>query len=270
MKKFDWLTLVGLISGIILVTFGIVLASSWAGAKIFISFSSFITVFGGLIASLFVNFGRKELKYTIKSIKSAFVFKQQNINELVEQFVKLATTARREGLLALDSKIDEIEDPFVKKGVLLTVDGLEAGIIKEILLAEIIAIEERQKKSKEVLERAAELSPAWGMIGTLMGLILMLQDLEDPASLGPAMALALITTFYGAILANLVFAPLAGKIGNRSEDEIYIKQIMIEGILGVQSGQNPKLLKEKLEVFIEDIKKEEKGVKTVANEEVAY
>lgn len=269
MKKYDYLTMIGLSGGLVLTAVGIIIAGGLAGAKTFISVSSFITVVGGLIASLMVNFSVKELKETIKSVKRAFFEDEQDVGVIVDQFIELSTTARREGLLALDNKIDQIDDPFIKKGILLTIDGLEADVIKEILNAEIVALEEKQNIGKNVFEKAGELAPAWGMIGTLMGLVLMLRNLSDADAIGPAMALALITTFYGAVLANLFFIPLSGKLGNRTENEVYIKQIMIEGVLGVQSGQNPKLLREKLDVFVTK-KPEEKGKQATLNEEVAY
>lgn len=270
MKKYDFLTLAGLIGGIMILAGAIILAGSFAGAKIFISLSSFVTVIGGLTASIMVNFSIKDLKLMVISLREAFFEKEYNIRELVDTFINLSTVARREGLLALDNKIDDLDDPFIKKGILLTVDGLEAEVIKEILMAEVVAIEEKKRVGRSVLEKAGELAPAWGMIGTLIGLILMLQNLDEPSSLGPAMALALITTFYGAVLANLFFIPLAGKIENRTEYELYIRQIMIEGILGVQSGQNPKLLREKLEVFVEDKELGKEATGAVMNEEVAF
>ncbi len=273
MKKYDLLTIIGMFGGSILVSIAIVVAGSLTGAKIFFSVSSVITVVGGLIASLLVNFKIIELKKTVSSIKSIFFIDEQDMEKIVEQFVELSNLARREGLLSLDNQLEEIEDPFIKKGILLTVDGLEAEVIKEILNAEILAIEEEQKIGKKVVEKAGEMAPAWGMIGTLIGLILMLQNLNDPATLGPSMALALITTFYGAILANLFFIPMSGKIANRTDNEVYIKQIMIEGILGVQSGQNPKLLRDKLDVFVNKEKKktkEDADASSAVNEEVAY
>lgn len=270
MKKYDFLTLTGLVGGVILLAGAIILAGSFAGAKIFISLSSFVTVVGGLTASIMVNFGIKELKLMVISLREAFFEKKYNIRELVDTFINLSTVARREGLLALDNKVDDLDDPFIRKGILLTVDGLEAEVIKEILMAEVIAAEEKKRVGIRVLEKAGELAPAWGMIGTLIGLILMLQNLDEPSTLGPAMALALITTFYGAVLAYLLFIPLAGKIENRTEYEIYIREIMIEGILGVQSGQNPKLLREKLEVFIDDEEVKKQASESLMNEEVAY
>lgn len=274
MKKYDISSVIGIIGGIILLTTAIIVAGSLQGSLIFISLSSVLTVIGGLVASIMVNFNMQEIKDALASTKKAFVKQDHNVPKLVEEFVELATMARREGLLSLDNKIDEIDDDFIKKGILLTVDGLEAEVIKEILAAEVVSIEEKQKIGKIVYEKAGELAPAWGMIGTLIGLILMLQNLDDPKTIGPSMALALITTFYGAVLANLFFIPLSGKLANRVDNEVYVRNIMIEGILGVQSGQNPKLLKEKLEVFVdkegkEEGEEEEEATATV-NEEVAY
>lgn len=269
MKKLDILTPVGLIAGFVLIIIAVIVASGVAGLPTFVSVSSVVTVLGGLVASILVNYGIEELKELPESLKSTFYQNGENLNELVELFIDLSTVARREGLLALDNKVDEIEDRFIKKGILLTVDGLEAEQIKEILAAEIVAVEEKKKIGINIVEKAGELAPSWGMIGTLIGLVLMLNSLDDVSTLGPSMALALITTFYGSVLANLIFIPLSGKMQSRLDREIYIRQIKVEGILGVQSGQNPKLLREKLEVFVvekkEDIKSEES---TSSNEEV--
>lgn len=271
MRKFDVMTPIGMVLGIILIALAILLTGGLIGAKIFISVSSIITVFGGLTASLLVNFSADEFELARDSINETFYQEKTDIAELVDLFIELSTIARREGLLALDNKIDELDDAFIKKGILLTVDGLEAEQIREILSAEIVALEERKNTGIGVLEKAGELAPAWGMIGTLIGLILMLLNLSDASAIGPTMALALITTFYGSVLANLFFIPLAGKVRIRTDFEVYIKNIMIEGVLGVQSGQNPKLLKEKLDVFVDKKKKETAHKElTSSSEEVAY
>lgn len=268
MKKFDLTTIIGIIVGIILLTLAIVVAGG-SDSKIFISLSSFLTVMGGLIASLLINFNVSNFKQSYLSIKQTFKENQYDMNHLVDQFVELSTMARREGLLSLDRVVDDLEDPFIKKGIQLTVDGLEAEVIKEILMAEIISLEEKENTGRAVLEKAGEMAPAWGMVGTLIGLILMLQNLDDPKTIGPSMALALITTFYGSVLANLLFIPLAGKVKLRTDLNLFVKQVIIEGILGVQSGQNPKLLREKLQVFVEQKKSKQVDESAVINEEVA-
>ncbi|MGD9677411.1 MAG: MotA/TolQ/ExbB proton channel family protein [Vulcanibacillus sp.] len=273
MRKLDIMTPIGLIAGLVLIYLAIIITGSYAGAKIFISVSSMITVFGGLTAALLVNFNSEEFGLAFKSVKEAFYKDKQDISEIVELFIRLSTIARREGLLALDDRLDELEDPFIRKGIQLTVDGLESEQIRGILSAEIRAFEERKNVGISVLEKAGELAPAWGMIGTLIGLILMLLNLNDASKIGPTLALALITTFYGSVLANLFFIPLAGKVKSRTDFEIYVKQIMIEGILGVQSGQNPKVLEDRLNVYI--VKDKKKGKSRLSesisnNEEVVF
>src|SRR5699024_2140627 len=145
-------------------------------------------------------------------------------------------------ILANENEGGEIEEPFIKKGMLLAVDGIEPEVIQEILDAEITSMEERHSQGRLILEKSGEYAPAWGMIGTLVGLVLMLNKLEDPAILGPSMAVALLTTLYGTVLANLVFIQMANKLENKTEEEIFIRQIIIEGVIGVQSGQNPRIL----------------------------
>lgn len=250
MTKRDLLTPIGITFGFIMITFAIVssgdlssLSSFWDAASIFI-------VLGGVIASMFITFKFEQIKLTGRVIKESFNKTEDRLPELIELFIRLSERARREGILSLENEIEEVEDPFVKKGVLLAVDGIESEVITDILNAEITAMEERHFKGRVLLEKAGEYAPSWGMIGTLVGLILMLNQLSDPATLGPAMAVALITTLYGTVLANLVFLPMASKLEAKTEDEVFVRQIIIEGIIGVQSGQNPRILEEKLSAFV--------------------
>lgn len=216
----------------------------------FVDVSSIFIVLGGLFGSLLINFKLEEIKMFHRVIREAFRKNDQKIPELIQLFVGLSERARKEGLLALEDEIADQEDEFIKKGVLLAIDGIEPEVIHEIMNAEIIALEERHANGRQLLEKAGEYAPAWGMIGTLIGLVLMLNNLEDPSSLGPNMAVALLTTLYGTVLANLVFIPMASKLENKTEEEIFMKQIIIEGIIGVQSGQNPRILEEKLSAFL--------------------
>src|SRR5699024_2407372 len=181
----------------------------------------------------------------------------QGLPELIDLFIMLSERARREGILALENELENVDDPFVKKGILLAVDGIEPEVINDIMNAEITAMEERHVKGRMLIEKAGEYAPAWGMIGTLVGLVLMLNSLTDPATLGPNMAVALLTTLYGTVMANLVFIPMANKLAAKTEEEMFVKQIIIEGVIGVQSGQNPRILEEKLSAFLSDDMKEE-------------
>ncbi|GGF05942.1 hypothetical protein GCM10010954_00340 [Halobacillus andaensis] len=274
MSKRDFLTPIGITLGFIMVMFGILTNAGLDGIASFIQVSSIVIVLGGLVAALLVNFNVSEIKLTFRVVKEAFKKSDMNIRELIQLFVRLSERARREGLLALEAELDEVEDPYIKKGILLAVDGIEPEVINDILHAEITALEERHYKGRTIIEKAGEFAPAWGMIGTLIGLVLMLQSLTDPETLGPKMAVALLTTLYGTLLANLVFLPMAGKLANKTDEEIFAKQVIIEGVIGVQSGQNPKILEEKLSAFLseedrlvpEKFEDEEEQVKEAANE----
>lgn len=250
MKRFDIMTPIGILAGFAAIAFAILNNAGFSGVIFFIHISSLLVVFGGLTAAIFINFSVPEIKMVPKVFKEAFREDRQDLPQLINTFVQLSTKARREGLLALESTLEEVDDPFIKKGVLLAVDGIEPEIIKDIMMAEVVAMEERHRKGRLIVEKCGEYAPAWGMIGTLIGLVLMLQNLNDPATLGPNMAIALITTLYGSLLANLVFNPMASKLSNKTDEEIFVKQIIVEGVIGVQSGQNPKILEEKLSAFL--------------------
>jgi chemotaxis protein MotA len=250
MIKLDVLTPIGIVVGIIFVAFAIISSGGISGFSSFLDIPSLLIVFGGLFAAMLVSFSFREIKQIGNVIKQSFRTEEYDISALIKTFVKLSDRARREGLLALEVEIEKVEDPFIKKGVLLAIDGIESDVILDIMNAEIISLEERHRKSRSLIEKAGDYAPAWGMIGTLIGLILMLKNLNDPTTLGPNMALALLTTLYGSLLANLVFIPMAAKLALRTESEVFMKQIIIEGVIGVQSGQNPKILEEKLKVFL--------------------
>ncbi|OEF98255.1 MotA/TolQ/ExbB proton channel family protein [Desulfuribacillus alkaliarsenatis] len=270
MGKFDALTAGGIFVGLTVLAAAMFMGADFAfeGVTAFVSATSLFIVVGGLSSALAVNYTLTELKGLITIAKQAFYEKDSEIIGLIQTFSNLATKARREGLLALEQEAEELEDPFIKKGILLAVDGIEPELIKEIMQAEVIAVEERHQRGINILSKAGELAPAFGMLGTIVGLVLMLRNLDDPDTIGPKMAIALITTFYGSLLANLVFIPMAGKLTNKSEREIFIRQIAIEGVLGVQSGQNPKILEEKLKAFLSTSEREiyEQALEDAAND----
>lgn len=249
MKKRDLLTPIGITLGFIMIMIAII-SRGGDNAASFMDISSIFIVIGGLVASLLINFKMEHIRLTTKVIKEAFHKNDQRISELINLFIKLSEKARREGLLALENELEDVNDPFIKKGILLAVDGIEPEVINDIMNAEITAMEERHYRGRTIIEKCGEYAPAWGMIGTLVGLVLMLNTLDDPATLGPSMAVALLTTLYGTVLANLVFIPMASKLENKTEEEVFIKQIIIEGVIGVQSGQNPRILEEKLSAFL--------------------
>lgn len=250
MKKRDILTPVGITLGFVMIAMAIVSNAGSSGLASFFDVASIFIVIGGLIASLLINFKMKQIKLAGTVLKESFYQNDQRLPELISLFIRLSERARREGILALENELEEVDDPFIRKGILLAVDGIEPDVINDIMSAEITAMEERHFQGRTIVEKSGEYAPAWGMIGTLIGLVLMLGNLEDPATLGPNMAVALITTLYGVVLANLVFIPMASKLEIKTNEEIFIKQIVIEGVIGVQSGQNPRILEEKLSAFL--------------------
>lgn len=258
MKKLDVLTPIGLSIGVIMLLFGIVYNGGISGLLSFVDPASLLIVIGGLLSGLLVSFSLKDIKQMIKVMKQSFSSDERKLQDLIDTFVHLSGKARREGLLSLEMEIDQVEDRFLRKGMLLAIDGTDPDVIQDILLAEISAMEERHRKGRAILEKAGDYAPAWGMIGTLIGLVLMLKNLNDPSTLGPNMAIALLTTLYGSLLANLVFIPIAAKLELKTEKEAFIKQVIVEGVIGVQSGQNPNLLQEKLSAFLSEEEREAK------------
>src|SRR5690625_2227373 len=250
MRKRDILTPIGITLGFLMIMMAIVAKDGRSGTALFFDVSSIFIVIGGIIASLLINFKREQIKLARIVVKEAFYKNDQRLSDLIRLFINLSERARREGILALENELYDVDDAFVSKGILLTVDGIEPEVMDDIMNAEITAMKERNYNGRTIIEKCGEYAPAWGMIGTLVGLVLMLSNLQDPESLGPNMAVALLTTLYGTVLDNLVFIPMASKLESKTEEEVFIKEIIIEGVIGVQSGQNPRILEEKLSAFL--------------------
>ncbi len=250
----DKTTVIGLGAGVGCIVISILLSGD-LGA--FFDLASIFVVVGGTIASTIVSYPGKMLK-SLKTIYTmAFKAKHIDLNEDIELIIKVANVARREGLLALEDAVGEVDNPFLQKGIMLIVDGADGELVKNILETEISFIQERHTQGQNIINSMASYAPAYGMIGTLIGLILMLKNLSDSASLGPSMAVALITTFYGVVLANLVFTPVSKKLKVQSDSEALQKELFMEGLLSIQDGENPRIIKDKLQAFISrrDIKK---------------
>ncbi|MGF7014393.1 flagellar motor protein MotP [Ornithinibacillus bavariensis] len=250
MRKRDFLTPIGITVGFVIIMLAILANAGVQGFVSFLDVASILIVIGGVIGSLLINFNVEQIKLTGRVLKESFNQNERKLPDLIKLFIRLSEKARREGILALENEVEDVEDEFINKGILLAVDGVEPEVIHDIMNAEITAMEERHERGRMILVKCGDYAPAWGMIGTLIGLVLMLNNLQDPSSLGPSMAVALLTTLYGTVLANLFFIPVASKLENKTEEEIFIKQIIIEGIIGVQSGQNPRILEEKLSAFL--------------------
>ncbi|MFZ7113247.1 MAG: motility protein A [Desulfatiglandales bacterium] len=243
----DIATLVGIVLAFSLVVTAITLGGTFA---IFINIPSMMIVVGGTLGASMINYPLPDILKVLKVVKNAFFSEKYTVKDLIARFVSLAGTARREGILALESAIHEINDDFMKKGLQLSIDGLEPASIREILNTEVESIKERHKLGSDIFTTLGTFAPALGMIGTLIGLVQMLQTMDDPSSIGPAMAVALLTTFYGALIANIFCLPIAGKLRNKSKDEVMMKDLMTEGIVSIAKGDNPRILEQKLNAYL--------------------
>lgn len=242
----DLATLLGLALSFSLVTMGILMGSS---ISLFVDFPSMLIVFGGTIGATLTQYPLTAVLQLGKVIKKCLTDETPSAQVVVNQFMDLSNRARREGILSLETAIGTIKSQYMRKGMRLAIDGLEPAGIQDILETEISNTEKRHGVGMELLSSMAAYAPALGMTGTVIGLVQMLRLMDDPSKIGPAMAVALITTFYGVILANLVFLPMVGKLRHRSREEVMIMEMQMEGILAISRGENPRLIAEKLNSY---------------------
>ena len=219
--------------------------------------SVFIVIGGSLASMLITQDSIKAFLSKIASIKLVFRTVKTNEFETIRTIIALSNVARKEGLLALEEATNEIEDEFLQKGVLLIVDGTDPELVQAIFDTELSCMEDRHNDVIGFWDSLGAMAPAWGMLGTLFGLINMLGDLSDPSTIGPNMAVALITTFYGSLVANGVCIPVVSKLKNFHQRETMTKEIIVEGILSIQAGENPRVIEEKLKSFIKPSNREE-------------
>jgi chemotaxis protein MotA len=239
--------MVGIVLAFGLIVWAISLGGSLSG---FINMPSIAIVIGGTLAAILANFPMAKVVGMIKVVKKTVMFHAPEPDAVIDKMVTYAERARREGMLALEEDSESEEDEFLRKGLRLAVDGTDPQLLEKIMATDIAQISARHREGKKILEAGGTFAPAFGMIGTLVGLVNMLASLDDPTSIGAGMATALITTFYGAVLANAFFLPLAGKLEARSEEEILIKEMVIDGIMAIQSGDSPRIVEEKLRSFL--------------------
>lgn len=248
----DLASIIGLVMCIVIVIYGILVGQS--GFDILLNFydlpSVFITIGGSLCCVLIMAPSVKGFLENLSSFKFALRTLPSNEEVTIRQIIDLSNVARKEGLLALEEAANSIDDEFLKKGVLLIVDGTDPELVRSILETELNCIEARHASKAQFWMDWSAMGPAWGMIGTLIGLVNMLKKLDDVNSIGPNMAVALITTFYGAIIANWLCIPVATKLKANSAQEIMIKEVMVEGLLSIQAGENPRVIEEKLKSFL--------------------
>ncbi len=211
--------------------------------------SIFITI-GGTIASTIISYPGEALKSLPTIFGNAFKRKKIDLQQDIEMIIDIANIARKEGLLALEEAVEKMDNPFLKKGIMLVVDGGDPELVKSVMEAEIYFIQDRHSKAQAIIDSMAGYAPAYGMIGTLIGLINMLRKLDDINALGPSMAVALVTTFYGVVLANLIFIPISKKLKAQTAAESLQKELLLEGLLSIQDGENPRIIRDKLDSFL--------------------
>jgi chemotaxis protein MotA len=243
----DIATIGGIVIGMALVVWGI-LTNSSIGA--YIDAASMIIVVGGGTAAFFVSYPLAKALSIGNVLKKAINMNEYGADSIIKQIIELANVARREGLLALEDATGDINDQFLQKGIMLIVDGTDPELVQNILESEISNVEDRHDVGSGMFDALGTNFPAFGMIGTLIGLVGMLQSLDDPTTIGPKMAVALLTTFYGSLLANLIFIPIAEKLKYKSAQEVLVRNIMLEGLLSIQAGENPRIIEEKLKSFL--------------------
>jgi chemotaxis protein MotA len=246
-ESLDLATLLGILVAAVLVIASILLGGSGSW---FISYPSLMIVLGGTLGATLINYPMADLISVFKVTQNAFRNKPFQPIALIPQMVEFAKKARREGILSFEAQLKQIRDPFLVRCMQMAIDGMESDAIADVLNTEILWLEERHRLGAEIYSTMGTFAPAVGMLGTIIGLVQMLMQMKNPADIGAPMAVALLTTFYGTLLANLLFLPIAGKLRVRSKQEILTKQMVLQGILSIQEGDNHRIVEQKLKAFI--------------------
>jgi chemotaxis protein MotA len=252
-------TIIGVVSGFLIIGTAVVSGGGW---QIFIDIPALQIIGGGMVCSSMIHFSLGQVLGVFGVVKKTLVKKLTPPQDLIKQMVNYAVINRREGALALEQEMKKLKDPFMIKGIQMLVDGQEADNIRETLSTEIQYLRERHNNGKKILEWTGACGPAFGMVATLIGLVKMLQSMDDPTKIGESMAVALVATFYGAFAANLILLPLAGKLGLYSKEECILMEMVIEGVCSIAKGENPTVVREKMQLFVSPKVREQ--VKAVA------
>lgn len=243
----DLATVIGLVVALLSVGLSIVLGGD---PMALINIPSVVVVFGGATGAVICAFPlAKTLKVHTVIMKAVFS-DTTDVGEVIKDLVKYAEIARREGILSLENHIGDMKEEFVVRGIKMAVDGTDPELINTIMETELEGLMERHMNGKLMLDQFAKYAPAFGMIGTLLGLIFMLGSMSDPAAIGPSMAVALITTLYGAVIANVFAGPIADKLYSNDQQEILLKSVIIAGVMSIQSGDNPRVVESKLLTYL--------------------
>ncbi|MDE6973551.1 MAG: motility protein A [Lachnospiraceae bacterium] len=246
----DIASVLGIVLCFAMCVYGIIDNAGIANIGRYLDLPSAIITFGGAFFAVLASNSLADYIGGLKSFLLIFKGTNTDVKGMIQKIIELSNVARKEGLLSLEEAAGDLDDEFMKKGILLIVDGTDPELVRGIMETELVSIEERHTKKIGFWEDLGSMGPAWGMIGTLVGLVNMLYEMDDPSSIGPSMAVALITTLYGSLLANWICAPVASKLKSNNANEILIKSIMIEGLLSIQAGENPRVIEEKLKSFL--------------------
>ena len=250
----DLATVIGLLAGMACIAVPVAFGGD---SLVFVHVPSMAIVVGGMICATLVHFSLSQVLRILSVVKKTLFYKLPGENELIQKMVNYSAINRRDGALALERQIPEAGSDFLVKGLQMVIDGQSESSIEKQLFMEIQYLQERHADGKKILEFMGSSAPAFGMIGTLIGLVQMLGKLSDPSQIGGGMATALITTFYGAFLSNLLFLPMAGKLGIRSKKESLLREMVVEGLLGIVRGESPTGVREKMQAFISGNNREE-------------
>ncbi len=254
----DIASIIGVVLGIALVLGSILLGS---GLGIFINLPSMLIVVGGTFAATLIAYPLKEALTVVGVTTKVFMFKIEDAEKLIEQLVAISEKARKNGLLSIEGDIADTKDPFFAKALQMTVDGVKTVDMMAIMQKQINLTQKEHKTGYSMFGAMGAYAPAFGMVGTLIGLVQMLANLDDPSTIGPKMAVAMITTFYGALLANLFFIPMSDKLKLRSEEELTNMSLLYEGVISIREGEHPRLMQDKLNVYLANRQKNKKGKK---------
>ncbi len=257
----DIATIAGLLTGVILILLAIV---SGSPITTFIHIPSMMITIGGATAAAFISYPLKTMLGVVAIIKKTVLCKTPSPTDLIGKVVKYAEKARKEGMLALEDESETEEDEFLRLGLRLAVDGTDPQLLQKIMDNDIMALQRRHEVGIGVVQSLGTFAPAFGMIGTLVGLVQMLSNMSSPEGIGAGMAVALLTTFYGAFMANVFFLPLAGKLKHRSQEELMLRDLIVEGITSIQTGDSPRVVEEKLKSFLAPRERELIGKKDAA------
>jgi len=250
----DIATIIGVILGFTVVISAIVVGGGWQS---FFHIPSLAITIGGMLCATLIHFSLPQFLGIFAVVKKTIVTKIPSPSELIQNMVNFAAINRRDGALALEQEIPKIQDLFFVKGLQMLVDGQDSEAIRGLLTLEIDNLRDRHANGKKILEFMGAAAPAFGMIGTLIGLVQMLKNLSSPDQIGAGMAVALLTTFYGAFAANLIFIPLAGKLGIYSKAETISMEMIVEGICAIAESDNPTAIREKMQAFISQSRREQ-------------